>query len=299
MFAADITSIPFVAHPEVWFLVIGSLSIAWYARHVIEPKAVAAGYEAITKRQKTWYFLALGSMWLASDWPVHDIAEGYLYSVHMLQHMLISMIIPAMFLMSVPRWMFELVIPPDSGLWRALRWLVGPLRMFVIFNGLTSLLHWSATVQLSYDSGAAHLMFHTMIFISGVLMWMPVCGPIEEWKLEPFAQCIYLFSMSIVPTVPGGWLVFADGVVYRHYDIVDRLFGIGVLSDQQGAGAIMKIVGGFFLWGVIVVIYGRHAKTERERDDAARMERDRERLSILSFNEVAEAFDSSVAVVES
>ena len=171
--------------------------------------------------------------------------------------------------------------------------------MFVIFNGLTSLLHWSATVQLSYDSGAAHLMFHTMIFISGVLMWMPVCGPIEEWKLEPFAQCIYLFSMSIVPTVPGGWLVFADGVVYRHYDIVDRLFGIGVLSDQQGAGAIMKIVGGFFLWGVIVVIYGRHAKTERERDDAARMERDRERLSILSFNEVAEAFDSSVAVVES
>ena len=298
MFGAEISTIPWQAHPEVWFLVIGSLSIAWYAKHVIEPKAVAAGYEPITPAQKRWYFAALISMWLASDWPVHDIAEIYLYSVHMLQHMLISMIVPAMFLLSVPRWMFELVVPPGSRLWRAIGWIVGPVRLFIIFNGLTSILHWSATVQLSYDSGAAHLMFHTMIFISGVLMWMPVCGPIEEWKLQPFAQCIYLFSMSVVPTVPGGWLVFADGVVYRHYDIIDRLFGIGVLSDQQAAGAVMKLLGGFFLWGVIVVIYGRHAKIEQDRDIAARRVRDRERLSTLTFEDVAEAFESAPAAVE-
>lgn len=298
MLALEINSIDWVPHPEVWFLVLASLTIAWYAKHVIEPKAVASGYDPITRAQKRWYFIALGSMWLASDWPVHDIAEAYLYSVHMLQHMLISMIVPAMFLLSVPRFMFELVIPPGSRLWRVVGWTVSPLRLFIIFNGLTSFLHWSVTVQLSYDSGAIHLMFHTMIFVSGVMMWMPVCGPIKEWKLEPFGQCIYLFSMSIVPTVPGGWLVFAEGVVYRHYDIVERLFGIDVLSDQQAAGAIMKIIGGFFLWGVIVVIYGRHAKVEQDRDMAARRVRDKERLSTLTFEDVTEAFDASPAAAE-
>lgn len=298
MLGVAINSIPWVPHPEVWFLVISSLTIAWYAKHVIEPKAVASGYEPITVAQKRWYFIALGSMWLASDWPVHDVAEAYLYSVHMFQHLLISMIVPAMFLLSVPRWMFELVIPPGTRIWRAFRWSVRPLRLFIIFNGLTSLLHWSATVQWSYDSGAVHLMFHTMIFVSGVLMWMPVCGPIAEWRLPPFGQCIYLFSMSIVPTVPGGWLVFADGVVYRHYDIVDRLFGIDVIGDQQAAGAIMKIVGGFFLWGVIVVIYSRQAKIEQERDTASRRKRDKERLSTLTFEDVTDAFEASPASAE-
>ncbi|MEZ5343397.1 MAG: hypothetical protein R2706_18765 [Acidimicrobiales bacterium] len=78
--------------------------------------------------------------------------------------------------------------------------------------------------------------------------------------------------MSIEATVPGGWLVFANGV-YR-YQTSPIVFGIGVLSDQQAAGAIMQRS-----WrssvGVIVVIYGRHAKEMQDTDLAARRVRDR------------------------
>ena len=55
---------------------------------------------------------------------------------------------------------------------------------------------------------------------------------------------IYLFLQSVVPTVPAGWLTFADGVVYKHYDIPVRVFGLSATHDQQMAGAIMKIGGG-------------------------------------------------------
>jgi putative membrane protein len=132
-----------------------------------------------------------------------------------------------------------------------------------------------------------------------MLMWMPVIGPVDEWRLPPLGQCIYLFMMSIVPTVPGGWLVFAEDVVYRHYDTVDRLWGIEVLTDQQAAGVVMKLVGGFFLWAVIVTIFGRWAATEASKDEAARQERIKAaRDRQLTYEQVTEEFARSSAPSE-
>lgn len=293
VFAETINSVPWQAHPDVWLLVVASFGAAWCAKHVIEPKAVLSGLPAITSRQKAWYFVGVASMWLASDWPLHDVADEYLYSAHMLQHLLISMIIPAMYMMAIPRWIFELIVPPGSTVWRFLAWAARPVPIFVIYNGFTGILHWSGVVQLMYDSGIAHFGFHAAAFAAGLLLWLPIVGPVEEWKLSPFAQCIFLFSMSIIPTVPGAWLVFAEGIVYPHYAEADRLFGIGALSDQQAAGAVMKILGGFFMWAVIAVIYGRFARDEQRKNQLDRVERDRQRLATLTFDEVSAAFDES------
>ncbi len=270
--------VPFEVHLEVWTLVAGAIALGWYALRVLEPKAVAAGYEPISRRQKFTYGLALASMWIFSDWPIHEIAEGYLYFVHMLQHLFLSMLIPALFLLSTPRWLFEIMLPSTSKARQVVRKLSRPIVAGLTFNALTLLLHWPNLVQLSFDSAAVHFLLHLVVFASGLLMWMPVIGPERSWRLSPFAQCFYLFSMSIVPTVPGGWLVFAEDVVYRHYDTADRLFSIDVLTDQQAAGVVMKLVGGFFLWAVIFFIFIRWAQSEMQTDEhnrLARQSRDR------------------------
>ena len=264
---------PWQAHPEVWFLVVGSVALAWFAAKVVQPKAIAAGYDPISRAQKIWYAVGVLGMWLASDWPIHDVAEDHLYAVHMTQHLLMSMLLPAAFVLATPRWLLELVIDPESRLWRWFTRASKPLFAGLLFNALTLLLHWSAIVQVSADNGAAHFGLHAMVFVSGLLMWQPVISPITEWRLSPLVQCIYLFAMSIVPTVPGGWLVFAEGVVYRHYDTTERLFGIDVLADQQAAGAVMKLVGGFVLWGIILLIFSRYAVSEAKRDEEARRQR--------------------------
>ena len=299
------------AHPEVWVLVAGVMGLGWYVFRVLQPKATAAGLPAITVSEKVWFGGALVALWLASDWPVHDVAEEYLYFVHMTQHLLISMLVPAMFLLSMPSWLFDLLLPAES---RARRWLATgsrPLVAGIVFNALTMFLHWSRIVQLSFDSGAFHYLAHLAIFLAGLLMWMPVIGPVAEWRIQPLSQCIYLFLMSIVPTVPGSWLVFAQGVVYRHYDTGDRLWGIDVLSDQQAAGLIMKLVGGFFLWGVIVVIFGRWAADEARKDEevrrarwrAAEAAREAEEAAAgvepsLTYEQVTEEFSRTVAPSE-
>jgi putative membrane protein len=128
-----------------------------------------------------------------------------------------------------------------------------------------------------------------------LLMWMPVLSPVPAWRLPPIGQCIYLFMMSIVPTVPGGWLVFADTVVYRHYDTPQRLWGIDALTDQQAAGVVMKLVGGFFLWAVIVTIFSKWAAAEARQDEVDRRARRISAPTDLTYEHVAEDFSRTAA----
>ena len=79
---------------------------------------------------------------------------------------------------------------------------------------------------------------------------------------------IYLFLMSVIPTIPAAWLTFAEGTVYKHYDDGFEAFGVTVTSDQQAAGLIMKLLGGFYLWGIIIVMfigYSRIHNRENQR----------------------------------
>lgn len=268
-------SVPFEAHLEVWVLIVGVVALGWYTAKIVQPKAVAVGYEPITRAQKTWFTSAVLGMWIVSDWPVHEVAEQHLYFVHMFQHLFLSMLVPAMFVLATPRWLIELVLRRDSRAWRLLQTGSKPIVAGVTFNALTMLLHWSRLVQLSFENGALHFALHLLIFSSGLLMWMPVFGPIKEWRLSPLGQCFYLFAMSIVPTVPGGWLVFAEDAVYRHYDTPERLWNIDVLTDQQAAGVVMKLVGGFVLWAIIFLIFTRWAHSELANDEADRLEAQR------------------------
>jgi putative membrane protein len=301
----------FEPHPEVWVLMAGVIAIAVYLARVLEPKAVAAGYAPMSRGRRLWFLGAAVGLWAVSDWPVHDVAEQYLYAVHMFQHLFISMLVPAMFLLALPPWLFQVLLPAGGTGHRVLRRLSRPLVAGLVFNGLTALLHWSTLVDLSARIGPLHFGLHLLIFAAGLLMWMPVLSPDPAWRLAPIGQCIYLFMMSIVPTVPGGWLVFAEGVVYRHYDTAERLWGIDVIVDQQAAGVVMKLVGGFVLWAVIVTIFARWASAEARSDQEARRAEAVARAaarraavvdvsdgSALTFEEVAAEFSRTPAPTE-
>ena len=51
-------------------------------------------------------------IWLASDWPLHDLAENYLYSAHMVEHLLISLVAPPMLLLGIPDWLTRSLLRP-------------------------------------------------------------------------------------------------------------------------------------------------------------------------------------------
>ena len=97
-------------HPEVWVLVGGVAALAVYALRVVGPKVVPAGQPVVTRAQLAWFGLGLVLLWVASDWPIHDIGEEYLFSVHMTQHMLLTYVVPPVMLLATPEWLARLVL---------------------------------------------------------------------------------------------------------------------------------------------------------------------------------------------
>lgn len=243
----------FQPHPEVWLLIAFLVGAFIYAMRVIGPRVVTDG-EVISRRQIWTFVLMITLLWGASDWPMHDIAEEYLYSVHMVQHMILSYFVPPLVLLSTPEWMFRLLIG-EARTYRVIRFITRPLFAAVAYNTVLIISHIPQVVNLSASGGPLHYSIHVLVVSSALLMWSPVCGPIKEWRISPIAKMLYLFSQSFVPVIPAAWLTVAEGAVYKHYNTPVRVGGISFLSDQQAAGVIMKLGGAVFIWAVLIVIF--------------------------------------------
>lgn len=278
----------FEAHPEVWLLVGGIVALSWYAVRAIGPLVVTDGSPVVTTAQKRYFFAGVVLLWVAADYPMHDIAEKYLYSVHMFQHLLIAFMVPPLLLLAMPEWLARLLVLDGGRMSRALRVLTKPVVAGVIFNVFQVLTHWGGVVNLSTENGPFHYVVHLGVFFSALLMWFPVLGPLKEVHLSEPGKLIYLFLMSIVPTVPAGWLALAEGVVYESYDNDANLWGLDPTSDQQLAGVVMKVVGGFYLWTLIAIRFFRFAASERGADLESRRASGR-----LTYSDVERAFDEA------
>ncbi len=266
-FAADLTLDPlaFQWHPEVWMLVAFLAGAYVYMVRVIGPKAVPAGQPVLSRMNTVAFPLAMLTLWLASDWPLHDISEEYLYSAHMIQHMMLSYFLPPLALMATPTWLARILLG-DGVIRRAVGVLSKPVVAGVLFNGMVMILHIPLLVNASLENGALHYGLHVLVVSASLLMWMPVCGPVPEFRMGVPGAMIYLFLQSVVPTVPAAWLTFADGIVYDAYDKPLRLWGISAVDDQQLAGAVMKVAGGFYLWSIVIFLF---FKKFALRDDTA------------------------------
>ena len=104
----------FHAHPEVWVLIAGIIAVGAIAVRVIGPKVVPPGMPIATTKQRVAFVSGVLVLWLVSDWPLHDIAENYLYSAHMVQHMLMAFAAAPLFLLATPRWLADLLLADRS-----------------------------------------------------------------------------------------------------------------------------------------------------------------------------------------
>ncbi|HVE90689.1 MAG TPA: cytochrome c oxidase assembly protein [Actinomycetota bacterium] len=244
-------------HPEVWALLAASAG-----GYVLAQRR----WGAATRSQKTLFGLGLLTLLVASEWPVHELAERALYSVHMVQHLLISLIAPPLLMRGVPAPVWRGLLGAGARL-RVVRTLSKPLLALVIFNAVIVLTHWPALVDASLRSEPIHFGVHLLLFSSAMLMWVPVLSPILELPALSYpGRMFYLFLQSLVPTVPASFLTFGDSVLYRFYAAAPRVTSLSALDDQRLAGLIMKLAGGFVLWAVIALLFMKWYSAERSSD---------------------------------
>jgi putative membrane protein len=261
---ADVALPGWHPHLDVWALL--GLLLGVYLTAVAR-RARAGGPGHTSGRQVAFFVSGVAVLWLASDWPVHDLAEGYLYSVHMVQHLLLTLVGALLLVAGTPAWMARSLVGGHR-LLPLVRVLARPVPALIQANVVLVLSHWPPVVEATVRYHALHFVAHAVLLASAVLMWLPVASPLPEVpRLRPPVQMLYLFLQTIVPTIPASFLTFGHTPLYRVYESFPRLWGISALTDQQVAGLVMKVGAGFFLWTVIAVIFFRWYAQEQSGTD--------------------------------
>lgn len=255
------------AHPDVWFLLGG----VWVAYLLAVRRHGPVGSEADRRERRKRIALFTGGMallWFASDWPMHDLAEGYLYSVHMVQHMIYTLVAAPLLVAGIPAWMWRAILRPRL-LGRLFGFATRPVVALIVFNAVLLFTHWPEVVDAAVGSELLHFSLHVLIVGSAVVMWWPVLSPLPERPALPLpGQLMYLFLQSLAPTIPASFLTFGQTLLYPVYGTFPRIWGISAATDQLVAGLIMKLGGGVILWGFIVVVFFNWHARERDGWDA-------------------------------
>lgn len=254
------------AQPDVWLVIAGLAAGYWIAIVRLGPKYATPGRPVVTRFQVTCWILGVLVTWLASDWPVHTVAEDMNYSVHMVQHLLLTMVAVPLLMLGTPAWLARWLLHPPSRTFEVVRFLSKFLPAIVVFNVVLVLTHWPALVNASLENALVHFLVHVLLFVSSIIVWMPVLSPLPEIpRLATPVRVAYLFLQSVVPTVPASFLTFGSDPLYSFYEGVPHLWGLSTLEDQQVAGLIMKIGAGMLLWALIAVFFFRWAADEERR----------------------------------
>jgi cytochrome c oxidase assembly factor CtaG len=201
------------------------------------------------RRRIGWLAAALGVLFLTLMSPINTLADGYLFSAHMLQHILLLLVVPALLLISLPR-SLSLAVRP--------RFLAYPLTGWVAGVGAMWFWHAPAMCNAAVSSAPIHALQTASLIVLGCLFWRQILAPRDEERLAPPAAVIYLFSACVTCSVLGIIITFSPVAVCSIYTMppADHLpllqtirsdWGLTPERDQQ--------IGGLLMWVPMCLIY--------------------------------------------
>jgi len=200
---------------------------------------------------------ALVVLFLALNGPLHNLSDSYLFSAHMAQHLLLTLVFPPLLLYGTPAWVVRPLLRP--------RWIMAvarvatrPLMAAIIFSAPIVIWHVPVLYEAALRHHNLHIVQHLVFLSTAVIMWWPVLSPIPELaRAQHLVQLLYLFLLGIPMSVTGALITLSDSVLYPFYGTAPRVGGLSPLDDQQIGGLLMWVLGGLMLWIVMTVIWFR------------------------------------------
>ncbi len=262
--AVDLSRAGFTVH---WSTAIGLLALlALYEwRAAVHRRRSSA--QRPTVAQRAAFVGGLLAMFLSLNGPLHDISDYYLFTGHMVQHLVLTFVTPPLLIIGTPGWMLRPALA--SGPVAAVaRFVTGPRAAFVIFNVILAAWHLPPLYNSAMFYHEVHILQHLMFITGAVIMWWPLLSPLPELpRLSYPGQMLYSFLMTLPMTIISICIVYANHVLYPAYASAPRLWGFSPLEDQRLGGLIMWIPGGLFFYLLTSLIFIKWAGSQR--DDSA------------------------------
>ena len=202
--------------------------------------------EAYRPGAAAWFYGGLITFYLVEGSPLHDLAERYLLSAHMIQHLLLSYVVARMLLIGVPAWLWRRMLTHPR-VFPIARLALRPIVTYAVFSLFFAIWHVPVIYQSALMNTTLHHVEHLVFLITSIMVWWPMLSPVEELPRAPYiVRLAYLFTLPIAQLPVFAGITFSPDVVYPLYAVAPRVFGLDALADQALAGAIMKVFGLFF-----------------------------------------------------
>jgi putative membrane protein len=205
--------------------------------------------------------------------------DGVLFSLHVVQHLLLSMVAPVLLALGAP---VTLALQAGSADWRRrlraalhsrpVSVATHPLVAWVAFAGGVAALYFSPLYELSLRNSVVHLLVHVYFLGSGCLFFWPVVGldPLPR-RLPHAARLLWVVLALPFHALVGVALLSGDQVLAAgYYETLARPWGASPLADQRTGGGLMWMAGdllGLAVLGVVVVQWMGHEQRAAARED--------------------------------
>jgi putative membrane protein len=247
---ASLSVTSFTVHPSTVIGIIGLAALYEWGRRQERGRTRRSGRAAL-------FYIGLATMFFALNGWLHDLSDSYLFSAHMVQHLLLALVVAPLLVMGLTAEMLRPVLAL-RGIGPVARWVTSPVRTFAIFNVVVAAWHLPPLYNFALAHHPVHIVQHLMFLAASVLMWWPVLSPVPELpRLSYPGQMLYLFLMSIPMAIISVYIAYADGILYPMYASAPRVWGITPMNDQLIGGLIMWIPGGLYFYTIISIVFYR------------------------------------------
>ena len=218
------------------------------------------------------FFGGCAALLLALNGPLHDLSDYYLFSAHMVQHLLLTLVVAPLWLAGTPGELLDRLLEPmlrrkaaAAVLGRATRPLVALAAYAVALIGW----HLPGPFNVALEGHGWHILEHLTLIATALLAWWPILSGSRLLPALPYAaQLLYLFVFGMPMTVVAAFVTGADRPLYAWYATAPRLFGLAPLADQQLGGIIMWVPAGIVPLVAFTVVFFRWAAAEPDEPEA-------------------------------
>lgn len=251
----------------------------------------------VTRGQVALYLSGVLVLFVSLEGPIHELSDTYLFSIHMVQHMLVIYAAPPLMLLGMPGWLLRPVLRVP-GVFRVARALTKPLPALLLLNVVFALYHIPSYHNAIQESHDLHIAAHIVFIALAVLTWWPLLSPLAELpRLAYPLRMIYIFGQTLPGFVVGSFITNARSVLYPFYAEAPRVWGLSAMDDQKLGGLIMWVFGGFYLLLIYSAVFFAWARAEGVHDDVAQPVRRQPRpVPAVAASPVVEAAPEPAAI---
>ena len=193
--------------------------------------------------------------------PIDALSDNYLFSVHMVQHLVFIFAVAPLFIWGLPAEFAARMIArtPIGAIERvlsrpAIAWSAGTLTL--------AIWHIPFLYNLALAHEEIHIVQHLTFLIAAAIFWWPVMNPLPELRLSIGPTVLYLFSAAMFNSILGIIITFAPLGWYPAYlhprddlgilPLIRNQWRISPVVDQQLGGLLMWVPAGLIYFVMIV-----------------------------------------------